>query len=229
MDITCIIASHISSIERYDYLLMSVKSAVRHCKEVILDISSTIDIELPKEDGLIVNMRSEKLSQFEHIALAIEDVSFENVLFLDDDDVLLPSCEDNIRIGDESAGVQIHYKMPIIRTLKYYQGTDYDDYRQRKLDKAKRRKEINNEINSIKDLDNLYDFLDGLDGLESRPLSTDFSGTYCPIDRIREFIEEDRDCLCYAYNDVDFISGICSLSMTPYVMPYIFRREHSLV
>lgn len=107
----CIIASHISSSQRLDWLGLAIESAMPHCEKVIVSVSGEYYPVL-YPDNVVVHYSDRKLAQFDHIKNSLKSVSSSTVIFLDDDDLLLPNTHDEVLpyLGFNSVGHQYGFQ-----------------------------------------------------------------------------------------------------------------------
>lgn len=126
MSLTCVIASHISSIARLNWLREAITSA-SFCDKIILSISYKDEFSEIVENykwntfafnfKLKVVIHSYRKTQFQHIETVSKFIKTDNVIFCDDDDYFLPNAKDIVKtlmkLYTTNPGIQYEYDIDV--------------------------------------------------------------------------------------------------------------------
>lgn len=99
MQFVCVIASHLSSTERVNWLNQCLISALEGLKadKIILSCSGDIEPVLPEDKRIHLLRHTQKKFQFQHLESILHLISDDNiVIVMDDDDLFLPKTREII-------------------------------------------------------------------------------------------------------------------------------------
>lgn len=216
MQFVCVIASHLSSIERAKWLNQCLISTIEGLKADRIIISCSGDIEpiIPNDHKIYSLRQTEKKLQFEHIESIVPLINDDDiVIFMDDDDLFLP--ESRSIIEDLFA-----------QGYKCSEGLAYCTYSE----------SIGNADNfgwedvKTKDLSKL--------NLDS---GYDFPGTFCTGKHLKEYFESEKRIASwerskeldeYGKGEEDCVFTQCYIQkldgFIKSTKPWIFHRQHFL-
>lgn len=122
---TCVIASHISTITRFEWLEECIQNCQQYFNKIILSVSYEEDMHkyivslsetISDSSNIMILVHKERKLQFDHIksvSLTKDALQTEMLIFIDDDDLFLPSVVKMVPIlydrYKQHTGVQIMY------------------------------------------------------------------------------------------------------------------------
>lgn len=215
MQIVCIIASHLSTTDRANWLHECLLSTLEGLKadKIILSFYGNVKPIIPHNHKIQILEQSRKMYQFEHIESTLHLIDDNDIVVLmDDDDLFLPESRSII----ESL---------ITKGAKCSEGTSYHGFF------------ANKNVNNF----NWIDIKDHDLSKFNITLDHDFPGTFCfgkhlkhyfQLDERNNSWEKSKRLDQYSKGEEDCVFTQCYIQMldgfVTSEIPWIFHRHHSL-